>query len=245
MLSIKSRVYPAVYLHAPISQEYYYIFIKYDLFNKYTSLNHNIINLIENMILDDIYKFNKNFQYNNCFTILSPNELKRIYQHKLDKLDKLNKYNNNNITFCLNVSSTYRPYFNSLPNGISLDIKKFMDYYYHKFPIDKSIKIMERTKIILDKIQEYGKLMKQIFKFKSGIFSILNDKILDKIFKYLIIDKPHLGFSYVNPFSKNILRYEIYQREYISDIFNFNDNDNINDDNRSSNSEETEETDNF
>ena len=56
-----------------------------------------------------------------------------------------------------------------------------MDYYYHKFPIDKSIKIMERTKIILDKIQEYGKLMKQIFKFKSGIFSILNDKILGNL----------------------------------------------------------------
>ncbi len=200
-LSIKSRIYPILYLKGYVSDTFFYLFVNSQGLSKH--VNHNIVYMIRKKYLQQKERWG----------------IQRIQDQMT--LDNIYKYNFNKLllTTLIISDTSHIPTLNSYPN---MNIETYMDKYYIRGQIDEDLSIIRKINAQVQRVDDYSKIMKQIFKFKNGLFKSLNNICLNYVFQVLIKMEPNIGFIYINPFPgyrlydyiKNV---EIYHQEILYD----------------------------
>lgn len=246
LLSIDSKIYPKIYFRfneeifsnystkkdeIQLREYLFDIFIERILNKK---INKDIICLIKGHYLHKKFvnfdipywyflkNINKKKYMSTFYHITSYYQLKKIYEYKLEK----------GLYTVFSLSNNESKYFvNCLINPY---LEKYMNLYYVRYNTS-DISLFKRIKIQMDRIDKYGRLMKQLFRYRLGFLNKLPNKVLNMIFKEVIKLEPNLGFVYINVIPSNKLHNYIKNIEIellctqlsikYNTFNNFNDND--------------------
>ena len=181
-ITIRSIVNPITYIQTNITEKFFYIFIQNcGLFDK---LDQNSLYIIyeQYIQIESIYDIKSNiFLINNQKCVNNLN----IYKIKYD------------VRTCFRISNEKKQYKNRyLYEPVYNIINNFLGTFY----------VEKMNNCNIDR-----KVMKQIFRFKCGNFSILSDKIMEIIFEELIKMDQYYEFIYINLFSEN-KKYKKYKK---------------------------------
>lgn len=166
---------------------------------------------LASLVIQRIFKYYK---------ILNRYRFRKIIVHidayqKYEALSFCDFTNTHNLVTVLTL--TKEKYYHEKIIG-KLLINEYMRKYYVRYKLDEKLSYLERIRIQCERIDELGKILKLIFRYRKN--TLLPKLALNIILKKLCKEDANYAFLYVNPFSSKVLKKYIKNDEmkYIDDI---------------------------
>ncbi len=201
-ITIDSRVYPRIYLQGPIGEKFFYLFIK--KIGIMRSINHQVSSKILSHFRHKDEQLNKDA---TTWGIKYEPIVIKIYEQSIYNIfeitDEVTLYNiylyglQSHLITVLSITEQPPFYFEK---SINPNIDKYWEKYYVRTESPSDLSIVNKVKYQVKRIDEYGKIMKQLFKFRCGLFKTVDENLVNKIFSKLKRIEPNLAFCYINPF---------------------------------------------